>query len=122
VAEGQRHATRSLSALAEGVGTARGRWRRPMGARTGKRQRPCADMDNARSLDQSCEGVTVLVPGSSAARRFLLLLTNERTLLPLAPHSEGCEIPGSRSIEGLSRKDCLIVWSCRRFSMRLWRW
>jgi hypothetical protein len=54
VAEGQRHATRSLSALAEGVGPARGRWCRPMGAWAGKRQRPCANMDNARSLDQSC--------------------------------------------------------------------
>jgi hypothetical protein len=27
---------------------------RPMGAWAGKRQRPCADLDNARSLDQSC--------------------------------------------------------------------
>src|SRR6202023_3523141 len=31
-----------------------GRWCRPMGAWAGKRQRPCANMDNARSLDQSC--------------------------------------------------------------------
>jgi exodeoxyribonuclease III len=54
LAEGQRHATRSLSALAEGVGPARGRWCRPVGAWAGKRQRPCANMDNARSLDQSC--------------------------------------------------------------------
>src|SRR6266478_6770131 len=54
MAEGQRHATRSLSTLAEGVGPARGRWCRPMGAWPGKRQRPCANMDNARSLDQSC--------------------------------------------------------------------
>ena len=54
MAEGQRHATRSFSALAEGVGPARGRWCRPMGAWAGKRQRPCTNMDNARSLDQSC--------------------------------------------------------------------
>jgi exodeoxyribonuclease-3 len=33
VAEGQRHATRSLSALAEVVGPPRGRWCRPVGAR-----------------------------------------------------------------------------------------
>jgi hypothetical protein len=48
-------------------------------------------MDNAGSLDQSCEGVAVLVAGSSAARRFLLLLNSEPILLPVAPHSEGCE-------------------------------
>src|SRR6266849_10670777 len=54
MAEGQRHATRSLSALAEGVGPARGRWCRPMGTWAGKRQRPCANMDKPRSLDQSC--------------------------------------------------------------------
>src|SRR6266481_3204910 len=54
MAERQRHATRSLSALAEGVGPARGRWCRPMGAWAGKRQRPCTNMDNARSLAQSC--------------------------------------------------------------------
>ncbi len=41
-------------ALDEGVGPARGRWCRPMGAWAGKRPRPCANMDNARSLDQSC--------------------------------------------------------------------
>jgi hypothetical protein len=29
-------------------------WCRAMGAWAGKRQRPCANMDNARSLDQSC--------------------------------------------------------------------
>ena len=54
MAEGQRHATRSFFALAEGVGAAGGRWCRPMGAGAGKRQRPCAHMDSPRSLDQSC--------------------------------------------------------------------
>jgi hypothetical protein len=50
VAEGQRHAARSLSALAQCGRAARGRWRRPMGSWTGKCQRPCANVDNARSL------------------------------------------------------------------------
>jgi hypothetical protein len=44
---------RSLAALAEGVGPAPGRSRRPMGAWAGECQRPSANMDNARFLDQS---------------------------------------------------------------------
>jgi hypothetical protein len=50
-------------------------------------------MDNARSLDQNCDGVTVLVPtrGLSAARKFLLLLTNEPILPPVPLHSVDSE-------------------------------
>src|SRR5216684_9143178 len=88
MAKGQRHATRSLSALAEGVGPARGRWCRPMGAWAGKRQRPCANMDNARSLDQSCinhEFVNGKLVGTRGTRVLSTILAKTRQVAEQSP-------------------------------------
>ena len=96
MAAGQRHAARSLATLAQFGGAASGRRRRPMGTWTGKCQRPCANMDSARSLVEfrRATGLRLPLPYPQGDQLCAAILFTPGTQRPRAP---GFAIPpGSR--------------------------